>query len=86
MSLTITPISQVRQHLPQLAKEMQITNQEIIVVSKSKPLMVLVPYLKWQEDQKNNEEKAWQKKSNQSFVYDVDEKDNFNPKKLKPIK
>jgi prevent-host-death family protein len=85
MSPAISPISQVRQNLSQLAKEMQKTNQEIVVVSKSKPLLVLVPYLKWQENQKYHEEQGWDTKSKKTFVYNKDEKDNINLKKFKPI-
>jgi len=90
MPIIISPISQVRQHLPQLVREMQINNQEIIVVSKSKPMMVMVPYATWQKAQnlreaESLEQQLWTTKVKQSFAYDSDEKDNFNPKNLKPL-
>ncbi|MEI6728951.1 MAG: hypothetical protein WCK98_04880 [bacterium] len=85
MSITISSISQVRQEFLQLAKNLENTNEEVVVVSNSKPLLVLVPYLKWQKQQKDNEQRAWAEKSKLSFSYDTDELDNFDPLKLKPI-
>lgn len=85
MSITISPISQVRQNLLELAKAMQVSNEEVVVVSKSKPVVVIVPYHKWHQDQINQELLVWSQKSKQSFVYDDDEKDNYDPNRLKPI-